>query len=322
MAWDSRRLPPLNSLRAFEAAARHLSFKKAAEELHVTPAAISQQVRSLEEYAGTPLFFRLTRAMRLTDAGQAALPALREGFDKLAEGAQAMRTDWRRGILTVSVVPSFGAKWLVPRLERFREAYPDYDVRIDATDALATFSGDGVDVGLRYGRGTYRNLSSLCLMSETAYPVCSPRLLERGPPLKRPEDLRHHTLLHVQWKIEDEAGPNWRMWLKAAGIEGIDHDRGPRFSVESMAVEAAVEGQGVALVSSALVKSDLRSGRLVRPFPPSICMATQFCYYLVYPETKADEPKVMAFRDWVLGEVALDRQGAGEAEPAPAALSA
>ena len=310
----SRRLPPLNSLRAFEAAARHLSFKKAAEELYVTPAAISQQVRALEEYSGVPLFRRLTRSLRLTEAGQAALPPLREGFDRLAEATEALRAEGRTGVLTVSVAPSFGAKWLVPRLDRFRDAHPEYDVRIDASDALASFAGDGVDVALRYGRGTYRGLRADCLMSEVAFPVVSPRLIERGPPLRRPEDLRHHTLLHVQWKMEDESAPNWRMWLKAAGVEGVDPERGPRFTIETMAVEAAIAGQGVALAGGALVAADLKAGRLVRPFPPSVSEATAFCYYVVYPEAKAAEPRVTAFRDWVLAEVARDAAPAEAAE--------
>jgi LysR family glycine cleavage system transcriptional activator len=299
----NRRLPPLNSLRAFESAARHLSFKKAADELHVTPAAISQQIRTLEEHCGVTLFHRLTRALRLTEAGQAALPPLREGFDRLAEAAEAMRAPGTAGVLTVSVAPSFGAKWLVPRLDRFRSAHPEFDIRIDATDALAKFAGDGVDVALRYGRGAYRNLHADLLMPEVAFPVCSPRLLERGPPLRQPEDLRHYTLLHVQWKMEDDAAPNWRMWLRAAGVTGVNAERGPRFSADSMTVEAAVEGQGVALASGALVEGDLRAGRLVRPFPPSVCQETAFSYYLVYPEARAQETKVTAFRDWVLAEV-------------------
>jgi LysR family glycine cleavage system transcriptional activator len=306
----SRHLPPLNSLRAFEAAARHLSLKKAAEELHVTPAAISHQVRALEEYIGVPLFRRLARALRLTEAGQAGLPLLREGFDKLAEAVGAMRAGERVDILTVSVAPSFGAKWLIPRLDRFRAAHPEFDVRIDASYTLVNFAADGVDVALRFGRGVYRNMRSDCLMAEVSLPVCSPRLLERGPPLLRPEDLRLHTLLHVQWRIEDDAAPSWRMWLRAAGVEGVDAERGPRFSIEGMALEAAIAGQGVALASAALVEVDLKAGRLVRPFPPSASQATAFSYYLVYPEAKADDPKVMAFRDWVLGEVGGDENAA------------
>jgi LysR family glycine cleavage system transcriptional activator len=306
----SRRLPPLNSLRAFEAAARHLSLKKAAEELHVTPAAVSHQVRTLEEYCGAPLFHRLARALRLTEAGQAALPPLREGFDKLAEAAEAMRAGERGGILTVSVAPTFGAKWLIPRLDRFRAMHPEFDVRIDASYTLVNFAADGVDVALRFGRGVYRNLRSECLMAEVSLPVCSPRLLERDPPLRRPEDLRHHTLLHVQWRTEDDAAPSWRMWLRAAGIEGVDAERGPRFSMGGLALEAAIAGQGVALASAALVDGDLKAGRLVRPFPASLSQATAFCYYLVYPEAKAGDPKVMAFRDWVLAEVAPDENAA------------
>ena len=306
----NRRLPPLNSLRAFEAAARHLSFKRAADELNVTPAAVSHQIRALEEYCGTQLFRRMTRALRLTDAGQAALPLLRDGFDKLADAAEAMKVEGRVGILTVSVAPSFGAKWLVPRLERFGTAHPEFDVRIDATDTLANFAGDGVDVALRYGRGTYRNMRAECLMAEVAFPVCSPRLLESGPPLRMPDDLRSHTLIHVQWKMEDDAVPNWRMWLRAAGVDGVDPERGPRFSADSMAVDAAIEGQGVALAGAALVDGDLKARRLVQPFPPSITQATAFSYYLVYPEAKAGDAKVSAFRDWVTAEVERDEKAA------------
>ncbi|MCL5778122.1 transcriptional regulator GcvA [Limibaculum sp. FT325] len=297
-------------MRAFEAAGRHLSFKKAAEELHVTPAAISQQVKALEEYCGVELFRRLTRALQLTEAGRAALPLLREGFDRLADGARALQAGRRGAILTVSVAPSFGAKWLVPRLDRFRESYPQYDVRIDATDRLADFSGDDVDVALRYGRGNYPGLRAECLLTDVVYPVCSPKLVKGDRPLRRPEDLRHHTLLHVDWQMEEEAAPNWRMWLRAAGVEGLDASRGPRFSADSMAVEAAAEGHGVALASEALAEGDLKTGRLVRPFPPSIRQATMFCYYLVYPGVRAGDAKVTCFRDWILAEI-----GGSDAQP-------
>ena len=308
----SRPLPPLNSLRAFEAAARHLSFTKAAEELHVTPAAVSQQIKLLEEHCGTKLFRRLTRALMLTDAGQAALPPLREGFDKLAEAVDRLRSHDRGGILTVSVPPSFGAKWLVHRLDRLNAAHPEFDVRIDATDTLVDFSDAGVDIALRYGRGTYPGLHAEHLMPEVAFPVCSPALLEGEHPLRRPEDLSHHTLLHVQWKMEHEAAPNWRMWLRAAGVEDIDAERGPRFTIEGMTVQAAIEGQGVALASGSLVSDDLKAGRLVRPFGPTICEATAFSYYLVYPQANAESPKVKAFRDWIMAEIAMDTETAGD----------
>lgn len=300
----ARRLPPLNGLRAFEASARHLSFTKAAEELNVTPAAVSQQVKSLEEYFGVALFKRLTRALMLTDSGQMVLPILQEGFDKLAEADQILRSRQDDRILTVSVAPSFGAKWLVPRLDRFRRAWPDYDIRIDATDARADFKRDNVDIAMRYGLGEYPGLVSECLLTEVAVPVCSPRLLEGEHPLRTPGDLRHHTLLHIQWKMESDAAPNWRMWLKAAGLDDIDPDRGPQFSMESMAIQAAVDGQGVSLISTALVDKDIAAGHLVRPFPKEIIQQTKFCYFLVYPEAHLQRPKVAAFRDWVRAEIA------------------
>ncbi|WP_435103591.1 transcriptional regulator GcvA [Arhodomonas sp. AD133] len=309
----SRRLPPLNGLRAFEAAARYLSFTKAAEELHVTPAAVSQQIKTLEAYVGTPLFRRLTRALRLTEAGQAALPALQEGLDKLAEADRILRGHHDDRVLTVSVAPSFGAKWLVPRLEGFRRAYPDYDVRIDATDRRADFYEDNVDVALRYGRGHYPGLAVECLLAEAAIPVCSPVLLDGDHPLRAPRDLRHHTLLHVQWQTESDAAPSWRMWLRAAGVEDVlDADRGPRFSLESMAVQSAIDGHGVALVSGALVADDLAAGRLVRPFPKADDEATAFRYYVVYPAAYLQRPKVAAFRDWVM------KEAAGPGGPTPA----
>lgn len=300
----ARQLPPLNSLRAFDAAARHLSFTKAADELHVTPAAVSQQIKVLEDYYGVRLFRRLTRALMLTDAAQAALPSLREGFDKLAEAAEKLKAHEAGGILTISVPPSFGAKWLVPRLDRFRTAHPEFDLRIDANDELVGF--DDVDVALRYGRGDYENLHVERLMSEVAFPVCSPALLDGPDPLRGPNDLSHHTLLHVQWKMESDAAPNWRMWLRAAGVEGVDPERGPRFSIEGMVVQAAIEGHGVALASGSLVADDLKAGRLVRPFAPTVCEATAFSYYIVYPLANATNPKVMAFRQWIVDEVAAD----------------
>ena len=300
-----RRLPPLNSLKAFEAAARHLSFTKAADELHVTPAAISHQIKALEDYCGAPLFRRLTRALVLTETGQAALPALREGFDKLAEAAARLVPDPRSGLLTISVAPTFCAKWLMPRLDRFRAAHPGFDVRIDASDELAVFGADGVDVAIRYGSGRYAGLVAESLMAEVVIPVASPALLEGPKPLASPADLAHHTLLHVSWKMTDDEAPSWRMWLKAAGVAGVDSDRGPRFNVDGLTIQAAVAGHGIALVNRALVLDDLAAGRLVRLFPPTEAdRPSAFCYWLVYPEAHGRNPKVQAFRDWVTREAA------------------
>lgn len=302
----SRTLPPLNSLRAFEAAARHLSFTRAAEELHVTPAAVSQQVKTLEDYFNVKLFRRLTRALMLTDAGQAALPELQEGFDKLAEAGRLLQNSQDQHLLTVSVPPSFGAKWLVPRLDQFRRAHPEFEVRIDATDVTVDFRQDNADIALRYGRGRYKGLTAVPLLTESVAPVCSPALQRGGHPLLKPEDLRHHTLLHVQWRMQSESSPNWRMWLHAAAVAGVDADRGPRFSLDTMAVQAAIEGQGVVLTASALYQDDIASGRLIRPFPDNVNQQTEFRYYVVYPPAYLDRPKVKAFRDWVITQADAD----------------
>lgn len=305
-------LPPLTGLRAFEAAARHLSFKDAAEELHVTPAAISQQVRALEEFVGHPLFRRLTRALELTPAGAAAAPALTDGFARLADAAALMRAspETSENRLTVSVAPSFASKWLLPRFHRFRAQHPDIDVRIDASDMLVRFDGtEDVDVALRYGLGRYGRLRAERLMGETAFPVCSPGLARGATPLRTPADLAHHTLLHIAWAMQREDAPNWRMWLRAAGVGDIDPESGLRFSIDSMAVQAAIEGHGVALATSSLVGDDLAAGRLVRPFPPSPHDRTAFTYYLVYPPEAATTPKVVAFRDWVRTEARRDSPG-------------
>lgn len=298
----ARRLPPLNSLRAFEAAARHLSFTKAADELHVTPAAVSQQVKNLEDYFEVQLFKRLTRALRLTDAGQSVLPTLQEAFDKLLEVDEVLRDRENDRLITVSVAPSFGAKWLVPRLERFQKLYPDYDLRLDASDDLVDFDRDGIDVGVRYGLGDYPGLESVCLLTEVTIPVCSPSLRDGKHPLLAPSDLCHHALLHAQWRMEDDTTPNWRMWLRAAGVDDVDADRGPRFNMETMVVQAAIAGQGVALVSSAYVADDIKEGRLIRPFPENVNQNTKFCHYVVYPKASRENAKVVAFKDWIIDE--------------------
>ena len=305
----ARPLPPLNALRAFESAGRHLSFTKAAAELNVTPAAVSHQVKALEELLGVPLFRRLTRALRLTDAGRAALPTLSQGFDTLAQGVEQVRAHSESGVLTVSVSPSFGAMWLVPRLERFRIRHPDIEIRIDGTDRRVDLTRDDADVALRYGPGGYKGVRVDWLFSQVNTPVCSPVLLSGEHPLRRPDDLRHHTLLHIDWK---DAEASWRMWLLAAGLHDIDPTRGPRFTMESMAVQAALDGQGVALVGDMLVADDLAAGRLVRPIDPSLSTPLTFSYYLLSAKDGAEQPKVAAFRDWLLEEARASRPEAGE----------
>lgn len=295
-----QRLPPLNGLRAFAAAARHLSLTRAAEELHVTPAAVSHQVKGLEAHLGVKLFRRANRSLLLTDAGQACLPGLLEGFERLAQAVEAVHACDQSGPLTVSVAPSFGAKWLVTRLDRFRHKYPGYDVRLDASMRLVDLVREGVDVAVRYGAGGYAGMRVDRLMEEVAVPVCSPRLLEGDDPLREPADLCRHTLLHHTPPHNDDSFPDWRMWLRAAGVATCDLSRGPTFTLASMAVEAAIDGQGVALVGDVLVADDIAAGRLVRPF--ELGFAVDFAYYVVCPLATAERPRVVAFREWLLEE--------------------
>jgi LysR family glycine cleavage system transcriptional activator len=300
----TRPLPPLNALRAFEAAGRHLSFTRAAAELNVTPGAISHQVKALEELLEVPLFHRLTRALRLTDAGQVALPTISQGLDKLALGVEQMRAHCESGVLTISVSPSFGAMWLVPRLERFCSRHPDIEIRIDGTDRLVDLARDNTDVALRYGPGGYRGVRIDRLFTQVNTPVCSPALLSGEHPLEQPNDLRHHTLLHVDWK---DAEASWRMWLLAANVHDIAPARGPHFTMENMAVQAALDGHGVALIGDILVADDLAAGRLVRPFDSSFSTPLTFSYYLLSEKGSVDKPRVIAFREWLLEEAHISR---------------
>lgn len=302
----ARKLPPLNALRAFEAAARHLSFTKAAEELNVTQAAISHQVKALEDHLGLPLFRRLNRRLMLTEAGQVYLPVLREAFDAIAAGTQRLNRDQHSGPLHISVLPSFAAKWLLPRLSRFRDRHPDIDVMVSANNKLIDFTEDVFEMGIRYGQGTYPGLRCDLLLGDEVFPVCSPKLLEGRHPLRRPEDLRHHTLLHDEVSRHDES-PDWRSWLQAAGVEGIDWRRGPGFSDSSMVIEAAAAGQGVALGHRWLAAADLESGRILMPFGPVV--PSKFAYYLVSPPAVAERRRVRLLREWLLEEA--KRSGAG-----------
>jgi len=294
----ARRLPPLNALRAFEAAARHLSFTKAADELYVTQAAVSHQIKSLEEALGLKLFRRLNRALLLTEEGQTYLPSVRSALDTLAVATERLTRQDETGRLTVSAIPSFASLWLVPRLSRFREQNPDIDIRLDANEHLVDFDAGDVDVAIRYGRGNYPGLVSERFMNEDLFPVCAPSLLKGPHPLREPGDLRHHTLLH------DDMRMDWRMWCMAAGVDDIDVTRGPTFNASDMVIRAAIDGQGVALGRSALALDALADGRLVKPF--DVALESDFAYYVVCPETDVDRPKVQAFWDWVFAEVGRD----------------
>ena len=299
----SQRLPSLNALRAFEAAARHLSLTKAADELHVTPAAVSHQVKALEADLGVSLMRRVKGEFVLTETAQTVRPVLSAGFDRIAEAVRRLRADEALRFLTISVSPTFAANWLVRRLGAFKEAFPEIDVRLQTTNETANFARDGVDIGIRFGAGNYPGLHAIRLFEEEIFPVCSPDLLRRGPPLVHPTDLAQHTLLHVEWSWALTRGEplDWQMWLRAAGAEEVDANRGPRFSYTSFALQAAVNGQGLALGSEALAGDDLAAGRLVRPF--DVVLPVNFAYYLVYPEGTADRPKIANFRHWILAEI-------------------
>ncbi|MDF1793889.1 MAG: transcriptional regulator GcvA [Thalassobaculaceae bacterium] len=305
-----RRLPPLNALRAFEAAARHLSFTKAAGELNVTQAAISHQIRALEDWLGMPLFKRQNRALLLTDAGQSYLPAMREAFDLMQQATARLHQRDRSGALNVSTFTSFAAKWLMPRLGRFTSGHPDIEIRLGINDTLVDFTSDEVDVGVRYGRGDWRGVHIDLLMTEEVFVVCSPKLLEGDHPLREPQDLRHHTLLH------DDLPEDWSTWLDAAGVDDTVKVRARGdlvFNHSEMVLQAAVEGLGVALGRSALVADDLAAGRLVKPF--DLQLPTQSAYYVVYSENAGDRPKIKAFSDWLHDEAARSRRAIPEEQP-------
>jgi LysR family transcriptional regulator, glycine cleavage system transcriptional activator len=291
----SRRLPPLNAVRAFEAAARHLSFTRAAEELHVTQAAISHQIKALEERLGLRLFDRRHRALALTPAGQRYLPGVRAAFERLAQATDQLVGAEARGPVTVSMISSFATKWLLPRLSRFRTAHPEIEVRITTSTQLVDFNRDDVDMAIRYGLGRWPGTDAVRLVSEDIFPVCAPALLKGKPPLRKPEDLAHHTLLHIAGFPED-----WQVWLTAAGLTGIDPNRGPQFDMTLLALDAAANGLGVALGRTPLVAHDLVSKRLVKPFELEVPLES--AYYVVTPAKRTLTPKVVAFRDWLLQE--------------------
>lgn len=286
----ARDLPPLIAMRAFEAAARHGSFTQAAEELHITPAAVSQQVRHLEERLDVSLFLRRPRGIALTAVGRDYAQALGPALDQIAAATRQARGADRGGRLTIATTPSFAAKWLVHRMAGFQALQPDLDVRLSSSNALTNFGEDDIDVAVRFGGGGWPGVSATRLMTTELFPVCSPALL-RGPrPLKQPEDLQHHTMLRLM-------SPEWIKWLKAAGLEALAQRRGPQFSDAGLMMQAAIEGQGVALGQRVLVADDLAAGRLVEPF--DLRVPSDGAYYLVTPPGAEARPKVKAFCDWL-----------------------
>ena len=294
-----RRLPPLNSLRAFEVVSRHENFRAAAEELHVTAAAVSQQVKALEDHLGRRLLRRRSGGYNLTADALAGLQDLRDGFEHLSSAVATMASGGQR-VLTVSAVPSLAAGWLVPRLHRFRERHPDLDVLVHASDELVDLNRSRVDLGIRHGTGSFPGLTCERLFRDEIFPVYSPAMLKGRAPLKKPADIRGLPLIHTDWAHEKCHWPGWADWLRAAGVTGVDITKGPRFSDGALVIQAAVGGQGIALGTKALALEHLAAGRLVRPF--KLSLVTDFAYYVVCSKARADEPDLVAFRRWMMAE--------------------
>jgi LysR family glycine cleavage system transcriptional activator len=299
-----QRMPGLPHLRVFEAAARHLSFSRAADELGVTPAAVSSQIRMLEDQMGVQLFWRTSRTVRLTGPGQILLTGVSEAFATLGRTFERIGGD-ASTTLGVNMSASFAAKWLVPRLDGFRQLHPGIDLRIEVSDEVIDFASSDAQVAVRFGDGHYPGLRADRLFEEFVFPVCSPALLNGPRPLRTPNDLKRHTLIHLEWQARGATWPDWRMWLLAAGAKEVDPAHGIRLSLFSLVSQAAIAGQGVALGNTSLVGDDLAAGRLVKPFELSL-KAPAFAYYVVSPLTVADRPLVAAFRTWVLTESARE----------------
>ncbi len=314
----TERLPPLNALRAFEAAARHLSFKNAAVELHVTAGAVSAQVKLLEAHLGVTLFRRLTRALELTSEAHTLLPKVREGLDNLQEAVERLRTREKSAALTVVAPPNFAARWLIPRLNGFTSVHPSLELHVASRPSsidghengeharVSDAREDAPTVTVRFGTGHYPGSRVDEVFPADYVPVCSPKLRTGEAPLRKPADLRFHTLLHDDTVLDESARPSWNDWLRIAGVSGVDGERGPHFSDASLALEAAIEGMGVALAIKPLLCGEIEAGRLVVPF--DLALPASWSYFLVCPEAVADGAAVSAFRTWILAEAAYAKR--------------
>jgi len=294
----SRQLPPLNALKAFEAAARSESFTRAADELCVTQGAVSHQVKLLEATLGIKLFIRERQRLVITDAGREYLNVVRDAFDRIADGTERILRRQNAGVLTVSTSPDFAAKWLVNRLGRFAEAYPGIDLRVSATMHHIDFVREEVDVAVRHGDGNWSGLDAVRLCTEQLFPVCSPKLMGGRNRLTKPSDLLKTPLLH----LDDSKA--WSQWFDAAGVIDAETSHGLTLNRASMLIDAAVDGQGVALARTTLAAWDLISGRLIRPFDVGLKLTRT--YWIVCPKATSTKPKVATFRDWLLAEAADD----------------
>jgi LysR family glycine cleavage system transcriptional activator len=299
-----RPIPGTGSLRVFEAAGRHLNFTRAAEELHVTPAAVSHQIKEFEDQLDIRLLERTSRSMRLTSAGEILHVAVTEALAGLSRAVGQMQRRRDSAALKVTASTSIAARWLVPRLDDFMKEMPGVDVRLDVSDRVREFGRDEIDVAIRFGNGNYPGHRADRLFDNTIFPVCSPALLRTKKPLLHPRDLLQHRLIHVDWSAPGVMWPNWRMWMLAAGVTDYQEAAGLRLDNSGLALQAAIDGQGVALGDSSLVSDDLAAGRLVQPFAVTIKGPPQFAYYVISPVETQNDPLVRSFRDWILDEAA------------------
>ncbi|RWQ22510.1 transcriptional regulator GcvA [Mesorhizobium sp.] len=300
----ARLLPGTRALRTLEAAARHLNFTRAADELGLTPAAVSHQIKEIEDQLGIVLFTRTSRTIRLTEAGAVLFEASTDALDLLGRAvSRAHKLARGTALLKVTLDAQFATKWLMRRVDDFRKQRPGIELRFDIASELRDFDLDDVDVGIRFGAGKYPGLCTHRLFDNIIIPVCSPSLLASGPPLREPRDLFHHTLAHIEWARQGVTWPNWRMWMAAAGVNDFDDSRTIVFGTSTDAVQAALDGNAVALADFAMVANDLSEGRLIRPFELGIKVPPDFAYFLVYPVASANDPRIVAFRDWLLNEV-------------------
>lgn len=302
-----RRLPPLISLRYFEAAARHLSFTKAADELCVTQAAVSHQIKALEEWLGVPLFVRLNRAIKLTDSGQKFSGPLTEAFDILENVTSEVLLREIDSALTIATFDSIASAWLVPRLKGLRALYPELNVHIRIIDKYSDFIDDDIDLEIRYGDGNWPKFHVTKLAEEDLYPVCSPQFLDVRSPLRNPSDLLKYKLIH------DETMTSWQQWLIAAGVSNPQLDDSLSMNHSHLVMQAAIAGEGIALGRSVLVQDALKNGSLIIPLEYSL--KSDFAYYIVCPKNTAEQIWVSSFREWLESEVAQSQQ------PIPATAS-
>jgi LysR family glycine cleavage system transcriptional activator len=300
-----RGLPPLSAFRSFEAVARQLSFSKAAEELHVTPGAVSQQIRSFEDHLGARLFDRTRRSVALTELATRILPDVQAGLATLGRTVSGNVAAIGEHTLTISVTPSFATKWLLPRLPSFYEEHTDIDLRISATVALTDFRRDKVDFAIRLGHGSYPGLHAEPLFDEALTPLCSPGLLARKGPLERPDDLRKHRLIHDTSIPGGGDHGAWKRWLNVAGADKVVPYRGDRFTLAEHAMQAAIDGAGVVLGRITLAEGDLVAGRLVRPF--KTVLPLDVSYFLVRSGSEPIRREMQCFRDWLLGSIRRSR---------------